>query len=806
MAGTAIQNIKILHKRYSTAQWTNGIQVNGQTVIPTLAQGEIGFNTTTLEVRIGTNSAHEQNWSEAHLIDAETNLMSMYTHKDGNLSQSPNADEEYVATSVSLSTDSNKKHVLSVNYKSIDLIAPERKYTMGPGSTVAGEGEIDVFTGLTIGEFGPDGTAYIVPTFGAAATKEYVDNQFSTAKYITVQDGGTSPDDGSTSITYVSAIEESTADHTISVKKQVLELPSLEVNDETETSGKYISAIAVDDSDDHKLVITKANLPTLTAGTGSGNGNGATVVGGISVSGHEITAAKKTVEGVSGTLSGESVVNVQGTNDKITITVDTYNKAHIDALHNAVDEAIEELGKSMEFMGTLASNGTGTVRALPVATDNTIGHVYKVSFADTYNSKACKVGDMFICDPDKVWRYIPSGDDIEDTWRPVWVNGSSVADNRAINFLPAPTSGDETAGVAIEIGRSEIDLTETTNILIRHGDTSDVLDLTPASRQYVTGLDFDDYGHVVGYTVGTETDQELPEMPSASGGQEGGNLQVISKAVLGTDSNGDHTLSTAVKTLSASDKINVAESGSTITFKHDKITTSITADSTKDVTITAGGANNTITIVDPSTIVSDTYGHITELKTKQVTFDIERMADMDTTYDLGATSKSTVSGQTAVNINLTAGGSGSGVDTVSIKADANNSAPADGFTATVANNEITLGGKATKDLLGLIRAAYTMTSENSSIVSDGTLKTFTGNNNGKLYGVNVRTDGTAFVEVPWTDTTYTGSEMIIIEGTTIKHVGTAAVNKPVDMYAFGTDAYGHISSVAAITTIDGNYA
>lgn len=59
MANTAIQNIKILHKRYSTSQWQNGISINGQTVVPTLAQGEIGLDTTTFEVRIGTNSVTE---------------------------------------------------------------------------------------------------------------------------------------------------------------------------------------------------------------------------------------------------------------------------------------------------------------------------------------------------------------------------------------------------------------------------------------------------------------------------------------------------------------------------------------------------------------------------------------------------------------------------------------------------------------------------------------------------------------------------------------------------------------------------
>lgn len=40
---------------------------------------------------------------------------------------------------------------------------------------------------------------------------------------------------------------------------------------------------------------------------------------------------------------------------------------------------------------------------------------------------------------------------------------------------------------------------------INHADTSSATDLTAKGRQYVTGLTFDTYGHVTGYTTGTET-------------------------------------------------------------------------------------------------------------------------------------------------------------------------------------------------------------------------------------------------------------------------------------------------------------
>lgn len=43
------------------------------------------------------------------------------------------------------------------------------------------------------------------------------------------------------------------------------------------------------------------------------------------------------------------------------------------------------------------------------------------------------------------------------------------------------------------------------NLTITHTDTSSVSNLTASGRKYVTGLTFDTYGHVTGYTTGTET-------------------------------------------------------------------------------------------------------------------------------------------------------------------------------------------------------------------------------------------------------------------------------------------------------------
>lgn len=48
-------------------------------------------------------------------------------------------------------------------------------------------------------------------------------------------------------------------------------------------------------------------------------------------------------------------------------------------------------------------------------------------------------------------------------------------------------------------------------ITLSHANTSDAANLVADGRKYVTGLTFDDYGHVTGYTTGTEADQHIAE-------------------------------------------------------------------------------------------------------------------------------------------------------------------------------------------------------------------------------------------------------------------------------------------------------
>lgn len=89
----------------------------------------------------------------------------------------------------------------------------------------------------------------------------------------------------------------------------------------------------------------------------------------------------------------------------------------------AVYQAIAGLPTPMQFKGTLGTNGT--ITTLPSASSSNEGYTYKVITAGTYASQSAAVGDTFISNGSS-WILIPSGDDVEDTWRAIYVNGTEV--------------------------------------------------------------------------------------------------------------------------------------------------------------------------------------------------------------------------------------------------------------------------------------------------------------------------------------------------------------------------------------------
>jgi len=137
---------------------------------------------------------------------------------------------------------------------------------------------------------------------------------------------------------------------------------------------------------------------------------------------------------------------------------------------------------AMEFKGA-----TATLPENPAK-----GDMYKVA-GENINIKIddvdAKLGDSIVYDGEK-WFLIPSGDDIEDTWRPV----DGVNNDATLKFA----DGDKTvAAVAadgtIKYNHATIDAPED---ITAEGDEK--------TRTYITAVETDGYGHITGYKTATE--------------------------------------------------------------------------------------------------------------------------------------------------------------------------------------------------------------------------------------------------------------------------------------------------------------
>ncbi len=162
------------------------------------------------------------------------------------------------------------------------------------------------------------------------------------------------------------------------------------------------------------------------------------------------------------------------------------------ATQSYVNTAISNLPEPMVFKGTLGDNGT--ITSLPTASSSNEGHTYKVTKDGTYASKEAKEGDVFVCASDGStysWILIPAGDDVEDTWRNIKVNGTQLLGNAistgAINFKNGSNVTITGSGNDITIASSYTD----TNQKVKQGDVTfgnnDVVNFVGGGNITITG-------------------------------------------------------------------------------------------------------------------------------------------------------------------------------------------------------------------------------------------------------------------------------------------------------------------------------
>ena len=136
---------------------------------------------------------------------------------------------------------------------------------------------------------------------------------------------------------------------------------------------------------------------------------------------------------------------------------------------------------------TAAMEFKGAATALPE--NPAKGDMYKVTASFEVNEEEVKVGDSIVYDGEQ-WFIIPSGDDIEDTWRPV----TGVDNDSTLTFV----AGDKLEKTVAADG----------TITYKHATidapTNQNSDEDEPTRTYITQLITDNHGHIIGFKTATE--------------------------------------------------------------------------------------------------------------------------------------------------------------------------------------------------------------------------------------------------------------------------------------------------------------
>ena len=134
---------------------------------------------------------------------------------------------------------------------------------------------------------------------------------------------------------------------------------------------------------------------------------------------------------------------------------------------------------------TAAMEFKGAASALPV--NPAKGDMWKVVAAFKVNDADVKVGDSIVYNGEE-WFIIPSGDDIEDTWRPV----DGVDNDATLKFA----AGD----------KLDVAVANDGTITYSHETIAapELLAENEQTRTYITAVETDGHGHITGYKTATE--------------------------------------------------------------------------------------------------------------------------------------------------------------------------------------------------------------------------------------------------------------------------------------------------------------
>ena len=173
----------------------------------------------------------------------------------------------------------------------------------------------------------------------------------------------------------------------------------------------------------------------------------------------------------------------------------------VDGKTKTYDIAFREFGINEEELKDLIASETTAAMEFKGATatlpeNPAKGDMWKVTASFEVAGEITKVGDSIVYNGEE-WFRIPSGDDIEDTWRIVTVGGTSlggIAEGKALNL---------TAGAKLDVA-----LTEDGDVVYSHEEiaapTATPVGEDEQTRTYIASIETDGYGHITGYKTATE--------------------------------------------------------------------------------------------------------------------------------------------------------------------------------------------------------------------------------------------------------------------------------------------------------------
>ena len=261
----------------------------------------------------------------------------------------------------------------------------------------------------------------------------------------------------------------------------------------------------------------------------------------------------------------EAIVIPENTDTKTSIASgDEYIQVNGDLVDNAsntftITVNVDTLKALIGAETTAAMEFKGATSEIPLLANK--GDIYKVTSVfmvpaeqDSENKGfATSIGDSIVCDGDGKWYLIPSGDDVEDTWRPV----SGVNNEASLTFIDG--------------NLLEVSVGEDGKITYNHAIIADPVETEDASgnRKYITNIITDGHGHIVSYNVSNETVVDTNDIYNAGNG-----IDIVDKG------NSEHDVS--IKIAANEKNLVVNESGLATNFDLENYATKELLEQEKD--------------------------------------------------------------------------------------------------------------------------------------------------------------------------------------------------------------------------------